>query len=290
MIEPPARAGRRCHNYLNSLHSTIYFSMELGKELADLGVGDPMAAYFLGRAAPLGPVGAGTVTAVFYGFKYELIAQHVPHSWRLASPDVVLAARLRAADATMRRFLNGGTTSPADVTEAAELAMRAVEGCTRPGHALYAAHADLPVPDAPHLALWHAATLLREHRGDNHFAALVNLELDGLESLVSHSASSDGMPREMVMTKRGWTQDDWDAAVDRLRERGFMTAEGGLTTTGAELRRALEEETDRLDRAPYEHLGTAGVARLTELGSAFTMAAADAGAFPAPLVELFTRG
>ncbi|MFD7429575.1 hypothetical protein ACFV6Z_21425 [Streptomyces sp. NPDC059818] len=31
-------------------------------------------------------------------------------------------------------------------------------------HSPHAAHAGLPVPEEPHLALWHAATLLREHR------------------------------------------------------------------------------------------------------------------------------
>ncbi|WP_410606479.1 SCO6745 family protein [Amycolatopsis sp. lyj-109] len=284
------RAGRRCHNYLNALHSTIYFSPELGKDLADLGIGDPMAAYFLGRAAPLGPVGPGVVTATFYGFAHELIAQHVPHAWSLAPPEVVLAARLRAVDATMRSFLSEETLGSPELAEAAELALRATEGCVRPAHPLYAAHADLVVPDSPHLALWHAATLLREHRGDTHFAVLVNAELDGLESLVSHSASSDGMAKEMVMTKRGWTQEDWTAAEDRLRRRRLLTAEGALTGAGLSLRRHLEKETDRLDRHPYEHLGAAGVRRLTELGAGFTKAAAEAGAFPAPLAEFFTRG
>lgn len=283
-------AGRHCHNYLNALHSTIYFSPEFGKDLAELGVGDPMAAYFLGRAAPLGPVGAGVVTATFYSFAYELIAQHVPHGWGLAPPEIVLAARLRAVHATMRRFLSQEAIQSPALAEAADLALRATEGCVRPAHPLYAAHADLAVPDAPHLRLWYAATLLREHRGDAHLAVLVNAGLDGLEALVSHSASSEGMPREMVMTKRGWTQEDWDAAEDRLRDRRLLGGDGTLTETGAGLRHDLEKETDRLDRGPYEHLGAAGVSRLTELGATFVMAAADAGAFPAPLVKFFTRG
>ena len=59
-----------------------------------------------------------------------------------------------------------------EMREAAELAGRAAEGCVRAGRPLYAANADLPVPTAPHLALWHAATLLREHRGDVHLVAL----------------------------------------------------------------------------------------------------------------------
>ena len=33
------------------------------------------------------------------------------------------------------------------------------------GRPLYAGHADLAWPDAPHLVMWHALSLLREHRG-----------------------------------------------------------------------------------------------------------------------------
>jgi len=53
----------------------------------------------------MGPVGAGVVTATFYNFRPELVARHVPAVWEAASPDVVLAARARAADATLRRLL-----------------------------------------------------------------------------------------------------------------------------------------------------------------------------------------
>jgi hypothetical protein len=284
------RAGRRCHNFLNSLHSTIYFSADLGKRLSEVGVHDQMGAYLVGRAAPLGPVDAGLVTATFYGFKHDLVAQHIPSAWRLVSPDAVVAARLAAADATLRRLLGDDGVLSAELSEAAELALRATEACSRHGRPLYAANAGLPAPDVPHLALWHASTLLREHRGEAHFAVLMNAELDGLESLLTHSASSDGMPKEMVVEKRGWTRADWAAAERRLAERGLMTASGELTELGVQLRAEVENETDRLDRAPYEHLGTDRVERLTELADGFVQAAARADAFPPPIAGFFTRG
>lgn len=68
-----ARAGRRCHNALNSLHSTHYFSPDLGRELGGLGVTEAPAVNFAARAAALGPVGAGAVTAAFYNYKHELV-------------------------------------------------------------------------------------------------------------------------------------------------------------------------------------------------------------------------
>ncbi|MFE5601011.1 hypothetical protein ACFQ8O_17730 [Streptomyces coelicoflavus] len=279
-----ARAGRRCHNALNSLHSTHYFSPDLGRELGALGVTDARAVNFAVRAAALGAVGAGVVTAAFYNYKHDLVARHVPAVWEKVTPQQALAARLRAVDATLRRLLGAEAVASAEMAEAAELALRAAGGCSRSARPLYSAHADLPVPDAPHLALWHAATLLREHRGDGHLAALATAGLDGLEALVTHTATGKGMAPKWIFTTRGWTQEEWDAAAGRLRERGIVDAAGELTEAGTALREGIERETDRLDTAPYAHLGAEGVARLTELGSAFARAALGAGAFPADLL------
>ncbi|MFG2568331.1 hypothetical protein ACGFR6_23175 [Streptomyces sp. NPDC048567] len=277
----PPRAGRRCHNALNPLHSSLYFSPDLGKELGGIGIEDPSAAYFATRAAAMGAVGADTVTATFYNFNHALVAQHVPAIWDIASPAKVLDARLRAADATLRRLLGEEIIASPEMAEAARLALRATEGCTRHARPLYAAHAGLPVPDEPHLAYWHAATLLREHRGDAHLAALLTAELDPLEALVSHTATGKGMAIRWILASRGWRRADWEEASERLRGRGLLTAEGELTEEGAALRTEVEEATDRMDLGPYEHLGGPGVARLTELGRGFLATAAAAGAFPA---------
>ncbi|MEJ1200037.1 MULTISPECIES: hypothetical protein [unclassified Streptomyces] len=279
-----ARAGRRCHNALNSLHSTHYFSPDLGRELGDLGVTDPRAVNFAVRAAALGPVGAGAVTATFYNYKHDLVARHVPAVWETATPAQVLAARARAVDATLCRLLGDETLASAEMSEAAGLALRAAEGCSRSARPLYSAHADLPVPEAPHLAFWHAATLLREHRGDGHLAALMAAGLDGLEALVTHTATGKGMAPKWIFTTRGWTQEEWEAATDRLRDRGLIDDAGELSERGVALRDEIERETDRLDAAPYAHLGAEGVARLTELGTSFARTALGAGAFPADLL------
>lgn len=281
------RAARRCHNTLNSLHSTHYFSPDTGRELAALGVTDPRAVNFAVRAAALGAAGAGAVTAAFYNYKYELVARHVPAVWATVTPEQALAARSRAVDATLRRLLGEPVLASAEMAEAAELALRAAEGCSRGGRPLYSAHADLPVPDAPHLAFWHAATLLREYRGDGHLAALMAADLDGLEALVTHTATGRGMAPKWVLSTRGWTQEEWDAARERLRGRGLIDEAGELTERGAELRDEIERETDRLDTAPYAHLGEEGVARLTELATPFARAALGAGAYPA---DLFGKG
>ncbi|MEU8675210.1 hypothetical protein [Streptomyces sp. NPDC048560] len=280
----PPLAGRRCHNALNPMHSTVYFSPDLAKEMGELGIDDSNAAYFAARSAAMGAVGAGTVSATFYNFNHELVARHLPAVWSVASPQAVLDARLRAADTTLRRLLGEEVIASPELAEAAQLALRATEGCTRHARPLYAAHADLPVPDAPHLAYWHAATLLREHRGDAHLAALIAAGLDPVEAMVSHTATGKGMAPRWILATRGWRRADWDAAAERLRGRGLLDDAGELTDAGTALRADLEAATDRMDAAPYEHLGAEGVERLTELGRGYLFAAASAGAFPDGLV------
>lgn len=290
MTSLPKRAGRLCHNSINSLHSTLYFSPALGKELAPYGIDSWHAVYFAGRAAPLGAVGAGTVTATFYNFNHAVVSRYVPEVWESASPETVLAARLRAVDTTLRGLLSEEALASDGMKEAAELALRAAEGCTRPGRPLYAANADLPVPplsEAPHLTLWHAITLLREHRGDVHIAALQRARLDPVEAVVSHTASGRGILPKHAMSTRGHNEQEWKAAQERLRARGLLDADGELTPEGTALRKGLEEETDLLDLGPYEHLGAEGVERLTDLGREFSGAAIRAGAFPA---DFFGKG
>ncbi|MEU1802497.1 hypothetical protein [Streptomyces sp. NPDC019937] len=284
MTTLPQHAVRRCHSVVNPLHSCVYFAPDYANELAELGLEERGAVYFVGRAAAFGRVGAGTVTATFYNFKHELVAHHIPRAWDVVSPEAALEARLRAADSVLRRLLGDDALASKEMAEAAELALRATEACSRSARPLYAAHADLPVPEAPHLALWHAATLLREHRGDTHLLTLVAAGLDGVEAMVSHAATGKGMSPKWLLATRGWTAEELAAGQDRLRERGLLDEAGELTRAGLDLRESLEDDTDRLDAAPYEHLGAAGVARLTELAGAFTTRALEAGAFPADLL------
>ncbi|MGW0751479.1 SCO6745 family protein [Streptomyces sp. NPDC002587] len=283
MTLPPLAARHCWHAAINPLHSTVYFSPDTTEEFAGLGITHPLAVNLAHRSAAMGAVGAGTVTATFYNYRHDHVARHLPAVWDTTTPEQALAARLRAADATLRRLLGAETIESPELAEAADLAIRATEGCTRHARPLYSAHADLPVPEEPHLRLWHAATLLREHRGDGHLAALLTLDLDPLEALVSHTATGKGMTPKWIKSIRGWEQSDLDAAAARLRGRGVLDADGALTEEGAALRERLETETDRLDAAPYELLGAAGLARLAELGSALVMKAVMAGAFPADL-------
>ncbi|QES47316.1 hypothetical protein DEJ50_05215 [Streptomyces venezuelae] len=284
MTLEPRAARRAWHGAINPIHSTVYFSPDTAAEFDALGITDPVARNLAARSAAMGAVGAGTVAATFYNYRYDFIARHLPAVWDKATPEQVIAARYRAVDATLRRLLGPEVIASAELAEAAGLALRATEACSRHGRTLYAAHADLPAPEEPHLRLWHATTLLREHRGDGHLTALLTAGLDPLEALVSHSATGKGFSNKWLKATRGWDQEDLDAASARLRGRGLLDDAGELTAAGEELREELEAETDRLDAAPYAHLGAPGLARLAELGGAFVLQAVGAGAFPGDLL------
>lgn len=181
----------------------------------------------------------------------------------------------------LRRLLGEAALASEEMAETAGLALRATEACHREARPLYAANAGLPVPEEPHLALWHAATLLREHRGDGHLFALALAALSGIEALVLHNATGTTVTSATFTRTRGWSAEQSSAARDRLRERGLLDEAGDLTGSGAALRGEVEALTDRLDAAPYDHLGPAATARLTELAGGFTETLRAAGAFPA---------
>lgn len=265
---------------IDVVHSMTYFVPETEEHLVAAGLRPGRMCYFAGRAAPMGAVAAGVVAATFYNFNPALVARHVPRAWTLATPEAVVAARFRSVDAALRRVLGDETASGPEIAEAAGLARTASEACTPEGRPLYAAHGDLAWPGEPLLDLWHGTSLLREHRGDAHLAALVGAGLSGLEALVTHTATGRGFTRQAAQLTRGWTEQEWSAAEDGLRERGLLDAEGLLTEAGAAQRTAVEDVTSRASTAPWEHLGPQGSARLAEIGTVLTRTIQAAGVFP----------
>ena len=275
----PAGAVARVHRSIDPLHSMLYFSPEQDEELSGIGLKPGRMCYFASRSAPMGQVTAGVTTGTFYNFNPSLVAHNIPRAWTLASTEDILAARLRAVDRAMQRLLGAETLASPELAEATGLARRACDGLTPSGRPLYAAHADLPWPEETHLAFWHAITLLREHRGDGHIAALVDAELSGLEALITHTATGRGFTAAAAKATRGWSDEEWDAGLAGLRERGLVD-DSGLTAEGVALREAVEAATDRLATSAWQQLGPDDTARLTELGRGFSKQIAAAGAWP----------
>lgn len=274
------RAVGRTARLLEPLHALGYFAPEVDASLVDLGLRSGRMTYFASRSAPMGRVGGGPVAATFYVFNPGLVAHFVPRCWEAASPEQVTAARYAGVSAAYRRLLGDDALASPEVEEAAGLARTAAGGCTVEGRALYAAHADLAWPTEPHLVLFHALTLLREHRGDGHVAALQSAGLSGLEALVSHTATGRGFTVPAAQATRGWSAEQWADAVGALETRGLITADGELTDDGRALRTAVERATEVLSVVPWEGLGEAGTARLHELAAPLVQRALAAGAFP----------
>lgn len=271
--------ARRSWRALEPYHAMIYFAPEAQEEYAALGLdvaGNRAAGYFPARAAAMGRVGPGTVQATFFNFSRVAVDSGMAGAWELTSPAQLLEARLRAADRALRR-LCGDLLDQPSLAEAAALARTATTGCTPYGRVLYAAHADLPWPGEPHLALWHGVTLLREFRGDGHIAALVGEGVSGLEAAVLHVALGDSWSRKGLQTTRAYSDEEWDGAVARLAERGWLTADGQFTDDGRAHRQRLEDATDRLALPAWEALGEDGAARLRALVRPLVRAVIDGG-------------
>ena len=224
--QPAEHRARRLWRALEPYHAVVYFAPESQAACTGLGTRGYWMSYFALRAAPLGAAPPELITAVFYGFAPRLVARAVPDTWKVASPQRFLAARLEAVDTALHRLLGADVLRSPAVAEAAALAREAALAAPTAGRPLGAANAALPWPEPPHLVLWHAQTVLRELRGDGHVAALLTAGLDPVESLVLFAADI-AMDPDWMRTRRGWTEDEWAAGVARLAGRGLLDRRRG---------------------------------------------------------------
>jgi hypothetical protein len=225
-------------------HDVTYFTPESRSATDALGCKGGWMGYFGMRAAPLGAASPELVTAVFYNFAPRMVARALPDAWAVASPEVFLEARLAGVDGALRRML-GDVSSP-EIAEAAALAREAALAVDVAGRPLAAANRALPWPSEPHLALWHACTILREARGDGHVAALVAHGVGPCQALALYAREHSLDPAYM-RTARGWTVEEWEAS----------DVPGDLA--------AVERATDAAALAPWEALGTGRTSRFIEL-------------------------
>jgi hypothetical protein len=272
-----ARALWRC---LEPVHAVTYFAPECRQHLDAVGMRGFWIGYFGARAAPLGSIGPGAVSAMFFNFHPSMVRRAIPDGWGYASPSSILRARgLGAADALTRILPDVGT----EALSLVPLLQRMIDGADGSGRPLFSANRDLEPADDPVEALWQACTALREHRGDGHVAALTASGLDGCEALILF-ARSEGVPDAVFRDNRGWSTDEWEAARSRLERRGLL---GGqvITTTGSALHRSIEELTDDLAAVAFSVLGPDERSALLEgLGSVATaVVGADVVPFPNPI-------
>jgi hypothetical protein len=208
--------ARRFFDRYEPVHGITYFAPGVRTALDAMGFIGFWRGYFAGRAAPLGRVPVDVVTAVFYNFSAERVRKAVPAIWEIATPADMVRVRLDTAVATLRGY--GLSDETPGLAEAAELAGLAARCAPLNGRPLFAANLALPWPDTPLASLWHAATLLREHRGDGHVAILVGEGIDGRESNVFHVAAG-AVSADFIKRSRDYSDEEWDACVHSLGER-----------------------------------------------------------------------
>ena len=296
-----AVTARRMWTLFEPVHAVTYFAPEARAAYEAAGVRGFWRGYFAGRAAPLaiggggghrggreaggssgdggsGGVGAGVVCVAFYNFAPGFVGRAVPSVWELITPGDAVRVRREGAVAALGGLLAG---REAEVKAAAGLLERALDGLDYPGRMLGAANAALPAADDDLGRLWQAATTLREHRGDGHFAAVLAADLDGCEVLVLRCGLD--MARETMQPIRGWSDEQWEAALERLAGRGLVSTEGAITEAGRSLHDQVEEATDRAAERPWAALGDAGTTELAGVMVPLALACAEVIPYPSPI-------
>lgn len=241
MVDREPRLARRFFDRFEPVHAVTYFAPEARAALDGLGFRGFWMGYFAARSAPFGVVPTAVVTATFYNFAPERVAKALPAAWEVTSPAETLRAREQSAVAALRRY---GVTED-EAGRAADLASKAAKAAALDGRPLYAANVTLDWPEEPVAKLWHAVTLLREHRGDGHVAVLAAADVSGRESNVLHAAAGR-VPPAMIMRARDYDDEQWRQYQQRLARRGLLDGEGELTDAGRALKHHIEDCTDRL--------------------------------------------
>jgi hypothetical protein len=179
--------------------------------------------------------------------------------------------------AALRRY---GLTDDENVRTAAQLAGSAARRAPVDGRPLFAANLALPWPTDPVAALWHATTLLREHRGDSHVAVLAAAGVSGRESTVLHCAAGV-VPQDYMKQTRHYDDAEWRACEHSLAGRGLLEGDGSLTPAGRDLKNHIESATDALALHAFDGLDDAEVEALSRALTPIARTVIAAGDMPA---------
>ncbi|WP_460816099.1 SCO6745 family protein [Nocardioides korecus] len=245
--------ARRMFDLVEPIGAIPYSAEEPDEAMFALGFTNYWDTYFAGRAAPLGSsVPAGVVHALFYNFAPGEVARHIPKVWSTTTPEAAIAARQEGCVKALRRILGDLVDTP-EFARAVELLTKAAISASLDGRPMYAALRALPRPEEPIARLFHSASLLREHRGDGHIAALMSEGIDGLEAHVL-LALDMGMLATTFGRIHHLPSAQLKHLIDKMKDRGLVEDEETFTPLGRQVKDRLEALTDELAVAPYEIL------------------------------------
>jgi hypothetical protein len=244
--------ARRMFELVEPIGLIPYAAEEPNEAMFALGFTNYWDTYFAGRAAPLGLTPAEVVDALFYNFAPGEVARHIPKVWRTTTPEAAIAARRQGCVKALRRIL-GNRVDAASFARAAQLLIKAATSAPMEGRPMYAALRALPVPDDAVGCLFHAASLLREHRGDGHIVALMAEGVGGLEAHVLLALDMD-MPADKFGRIHHLPKAQIEAVIDGMRGRGLIGEDGWLSKQGRAVKQRVEALTDDLAAPAYDSL------------------------------------
>jgi hypothetical protein len=198
----------------------------------------------------------------------------VEFGWSKVDAPTICEARTAGAVAQLTRVLG---PEPEGLDRATGL-LRAAGASLRPeGKPLYAGLLSLGLPGDPMGDMWRRADLLREFRGDAHTAAWTAAGLNATEiGLLTELYW--GLPLRTYIRTRAWSDEQLDAAEERLVARGLV-ADGAFTDDGRALRDAVEAATDAQCAPVLDALGD-DVDELIGILSPWGAAIRAAGGYP----------
>jgi len=253
---------RRLASALEPVIGQVYFSPECHSRYTQLGF-DPSPAeasgvalpdgpaYFTSRGSVMGQVRGVVVAAAFGVFDPRVVVPAVERGWAITDAATICDARDAGALDQLERVLG---TDPVGRERVEQLLVRATTGLQIGGRPLAAGLSGLPDPDHPLGTIWRRGDLLREFRGDSHTAAWIGARLDAVQiSLLTEMYW--GLPARSYARTRGWSDADFDIALDALRSQGAVDADGGFTERGRDLREEIERRTDEQMAPVLDSLG-----------------------------------
>lgn len=247
------RTARTLRDLVEPICANVYFAPEAHDCYAELGLGHA-PGYFASRGGCLGQAPGEVVAAAFGVFKPAAVKAAIDEAWSKTDAATIVAARERGAVASLQRIFANDPGIDATLARATTLLQRAAAAAPPgEGRALYSGLTSLGFPGTPVGDLWRACDLVREHRGDSHIIAWVGHGLDPIQATISTELWWRIPLRSYVRT-RSWTDDEIDAAIDRLRARGLVDGDA-FTPEGERLRAAIELATDLQERPVVEALG-----------------------------------
>ena len=228
--------ARRLRDAVEPIATVSFWAEPVYDRYAALGL-DFLTGYVWSRSSVLGDAEPGVVAATFGVFEPAAVAGLLGAAREACSLADIRVAREQGSVEALREVVP--TVDP-DVVAALREAAVCADVAGRP---LYAGALGQPFPQDPYAALWHAATLVRECRGDSHLGACVAAGLTGLEANLLTELWV-GYPPQAYAATRAWSPEAMAAAQEQLRDRGLLDGEQ-LSDAGRALRRKVEQATDR---------------------------------------------